>query len=65
MKRLLVAGLVRLYPSRWRAEYGEELAEVLLRRPLGFGCVLNVAANAGWQGSTITSSAPTSRSMGR
>jgi hypothetical protein len=49
MKRLVVAGLVRLYPSRWRAEYGEELAGVLMRRPLGAGGVLNVAANAGWQ----------------
>jgi hypothetical protein len=41
--------LVRLYPSRWRADYGEELADVLLRRPLGFGGVVNVAANALWQ----------------
>jgi hypothetical protein len=49
VKRAIVAGLIRLYPSRWRAEYGEELAEVLMRRPLGPGAVLNVAANAGWQ----------------
>jgi hypothetical protein len=49
MKRHLVAGLIRLYPSRWRADYGEELADVLLRRPLGFGAVANVAANALWQ----------------
>ncbi len=49
MKRVLVAGLVRLYPSRWRDEYGEELADVLMRRPLGLGGVLNVAASAGWQ----------------
>jgi hypothetical protein len=49
MKRAVAAGLVRLYPSRWRAEYGEELAEVLLLRPLGLGAVVNVAANAGRQ----------------
>lgn len=46
MKRRVVAGLVRLYPSRWRAEYGEELAEILLRRPLGFATVVNVVSGA-------------------
>jgi hypothetical protein len=45
----LVAGLIRLYPSRWRAEYGAELAGVLLQRPLGAGAVLNVVCNAVWQ----------------
>jgi hypothetical protein len=49
MKARFVAGLIRLYPSRWRAEYGEELAQVLLRRPLGTGGVLNVFCNAIWQ----------------
>jgi hypothetical protein len=49
MKRLVVAGLVRLYPSRWRAEYGEEFGEVLMQRPLGWGAFVNVAANAAWQ----------------
>ena len=28
MKRHLVAGLIRLYPSRWRADYGEELSRL-------------------------------------
>lgn len=46
MKRRVIAGLVRLYPSRWRAEYGEELADVLMRRPLGVGAVANVVAGA-------------------
>jgi hypothetical protein len=49
MKDRLVAGLLRLYPSRWRADYGEELAEVLLRRPLGPWQVLNVVCHAVWQ----------------
>jgi hypothetical protein len=46
MKRRLVAGLIRLYPSRWRVEFGDELADVLLRRPLRVGGVVNVAVNA-------------------
>ena len=46
---MIVAGLVGLYPSRWRAEYGEELGDVLMKRPLGVGAIANVAANAGWQ----------------
>jgi hypothetical protein len=49
MKVRLVAGLIRLYPSRWRAEYGEELTEVLMQRPLRPGAVLNVVCNAIWQ----------------
>jgi len=49
MKARLVAGLIRLYPSRWRAEYGEELAEILRQRPLRAGGVLNVVCNAIWQ----------------
>jgi hypothetical protein len=31
----LVAGLVRLYPAAWRDEYGAELTDLLLARPLG------------------------------
>jgi hypothetical protein len=46
MKRLLVSALIRLYPARWRAEYGAEFQEVLLRRPLGLRELLNVSANA-------------------
>lgn len=32
---LIVAALVRLYPSAWRSEYGAELTDVLLARPVG------------------------------
>lgn len=49
MKARLVKALIRLYPSRWRAEYGEELGEILMQRPLGTGAVLNVVCNAIWQ----------------
>jgi hypothetical protein len=49
MKRRMVAALVRLYPARWRSEYGAEFAELLMRRPLGARELLNVAANAVWQ----------------
>ena len=49
MKRYLIAGLVRLYPSRWRAEYGGELSGILAARPLIIREVLNVALNAIWQ----------------
>ena len=33
-RQRLVDGLLRLYPAAWRREYGSELADVLLRRPL-------------------------------
>jgi hypothetical protein len=46
MKAQVVTALVRLYPAGWRAEYGEELAELLMRRPLGCGAAANVVANA-------------------
>jgi hypothetical protein len=46
MKRRVVAALIRLYPARWRDEYGEELAGILMDRPLGAGAAANVIANA-------------------
>jgi hypothetical protein len=49
MKRWAVWALIHLYPARWRSEYGAELEDVLLRRPLGLRELLNVAANALWQ----------------
>jgi hypothetical protein len=49
MKRLLVSALIRLYPARWRAEYGAEFQEVLLRRPIGAREFLNVVGSAMWQ----------------
>src|SRR3954469_3797983 len=33
--RPLIALLLRLYPARWRARYGDEFAAVLEERPLG------------------------------
>src|SRR3954447_17291974 len=33
--RPLIAPLLRLYPARWRARYGDEFAAVLEERPLG------------------------------
>jgi hypothetical protein len=33
--RPIIALLIRLYPSRWRARYGDEFAVVLEERPLG------------------------------
>jgi hypothetical protein len=33
--RPLTAALLRLYPARWRARYGDEFAAVLEQRPLG------------------------------
>jgi hypothetical protein len=49
MKARLAAMLIRLYPSRWRTEYGEELAELLMQRPLSPGAVLDVVCSAMWQ----------------
>lgn len=49
MKPRLIATLVTLYPERWRNEYGQELAEVLGNRPLGFSAILNVLMSAGTQ----------------
>lgn len=49
MRRQVVWALIHLYPARWRSEYGAELEDVLLRRPLGVRELLNVAWNALWQ----------------
>ncbi len=35
LRQWIVTALVRLYPAGWRAEYGPELTEILLARPLG------------------------------
>jgi hypothetical protein len=42
----IVAALVRLYPAAWRAEYGLELTDLLLARPLG----PRVIADTAWNG---------------
>lgn len=46
LKRQVVSALVRLYPSRWRREYGLELADVLVNRRLGVTAVLDVLWNS-------------------
>jgi hypothetical protein len=33
-RRIVAAALLRLYPAAWRSEYGPELADMLLARPL-------------------------------
>jgi hypothetical protein len=41
----LVAALLRIYPARWRAEYGAELTDLLLARPLGVATIADVVWN--------------------
>jgi hypothetical protein len=41
----IVAALLRLYPAAWRAEYGLELADILLARPLGPRVIVDTAWN--------------------
>jgi len=45
VRRRLVAALLRIYPFEWRREYGSELADVLLDRPLGTCIVADVFWN--------------------
>jgi hypothetical protein len=45
MKPWLVATLVRLFPARWRAEYGSELEQLLLTRPLTAHTILDVSCS--------------------
>jgi hypothetical protein len=46
MKARIIAALLRLYPGPWVKEYGPELAEVLLARPLTVRVLGDVAWNA-------------------
>jgi hypothetical protein len=46
MKRHFIQALLRLYPSQWRCEYGQELEDVLNRGPLN----AHIAANVLWNG---------------
>jgi hypothetical protein len=41
----LIAAFLRVYPVSWRQEYGAELEDVLLARPLTAGIVVNVLWN--------------------
>ena len=45
LKSWLVTALVRLYPSHWRAEYGAELEDLLLARPMGVHAIADVVWN--------------------
>jgi hypothetical protein len=46
IRHRLVTLLLRLYPSAWRSEYGPELTDMLLARPLG----ANTIADVLWSG---------------
>ena len=41
--------LLRIYPRSWRVEYGDELADVLARKPLTLPVMLDVVRNGVWQ----------------
>jgi hypothetical protein len=49
MKRWIIRTLVRLYPVAWRREYGVELTDTLLARPLTVGIIGDVLRNGLWQ----------------
>lgn len=48
-KEWIVAALLRVYPTAWRREYGEEVTGILLERPLNPRVIADVAWNAFWQ----------------
>ena len=45
MKQRIVTVLLGLYPAAWRSEYGPELSDVLLARPLGARIITDVLWN--------------------
>ncbi|MCC7009793.1 MAG: hypothetical protein IT184_13385 [Acidobacteria bacterium] len=47
--RSFLAILLRLYPKAWRQQYGDELLELLERRPLSLSAILDVLRAALWQ----------------
>ena len=46
MKESVIQKLLRLYPAKWRNEYGVELQDLLHREPLRLTVVLNVGSSA-------------------
>jgi hypothetical protein len=42
----LLRGIIRLYPTRWRAEYGNELEALLASRPFTLAVALDLVRNA-------------------
>ena len=49
MKHWIVRTLLKLYPAPWRREYGAELEDMLLARPLMVHIVGDVLRNGLWQ----------------
>lgn len=45
MKQWMIAALLSLYPAAWRREYGPELIDILLSRPLTLGVIGDVLSN--------------------
>jgi hypothetical protein len=48
-KDWLLAALLRIYPTAWRREYGEELTGILVGRPLTPRVIADVIWNGLWQ----------------
>ena len=46
IRQRLVTALLRIYPFKWRCEYGSELSDLLLKQPLDVG----IAADVFWNG---------------
>jgi hypothetical protein len=46
IKPRIIRGLLGLYPAGWRAEYGEELAALLLSRAITASTIVDVVASA-------------------
>jgi hypothetical protein len=44
-KHLIASALLRLYPGRWRREYGAELLDVVLARPITMQAMADLAWN--------------------
>ena len=44
-EHLIASILLRLYPKRWRREYGAELLDLVLARPLRLGAMSDLAWN--------------------
>jgi len=49
MKHFIVRMLLRMYPDSWRREYGIELRDLLVARPLTVGTFGNVLRSGLWQ----------------
>ena len=52
IKERFVSALLRIYPSHWRSEYGTELLDLLLTRPLTTSVAVDVVWNGARQRAT-------------